>query len=176
MKPIVLACAREQVNNKLRSVLAQQGFWIEGVCTRGAALLSLAQKLSSGVAVCTDFADIPIGSVIQMLPRDFSVVVLLGPGRFFSDSSGIITLNLPIDRVELYQTLKVLSVTCRSDIYSLWNTAETEKEIENPIGKAKEIIMARHNMSEADAHRFIQKRSMDCGVKSEEMAGFILSR
>ena len=43
------------------------------------------------------------------------------------------------------------------------------------IRKAKELLMARNNMTEEEAHRYIQKRSMDNGTDLTETAQMILS-
>ena len=42
------------------------------------------------------------------------------------------------------------------------------------ITRAKELLMSRNCMSEEQAHRFIQKRSMDTGAKMVQTAMKIL--
>ena len=49
---------------------------------------------------------------------------------------------------------------------------EEEKEI---INNAKALIMVRNGMTEEEAHKYIQKRSMDNGVDIVETAQMILS-
>ena len=48
------------------------------------------------------------------------------------------------------------------------------KEEQEVIDRAKQILMTRNDMSEADAFRYIQKRSMDSGRTMVESAGMIL--
>ena len=43
------------------------------------------------------------------------------------------------------------------------------------ISQAKELLMARNNMSEAEAHRYLQKSSMDSGTNMVETAQMVLS-
>jgi response regulator NasT len=43
------------------------------------------------------------------------------------------------------------------------------------IQRAKLLLMERNNMSEEEAHRYIQKTSMDSGTNLVEMAEMILS-
>jgi len=43
------------------------------------------------------------------------------------------------------------------------------------INKAKQVLMVRNNMTEEEAHRYIQKNSMDSGVNMVEMAEMILN-
>ena len=42
------------------------------------------------------------------------------------------------------------------------------------IAKAKELLMARNHMSEAEAHKYLQKSSMDSGTSMTETAQMIL--
>ena len=50
----------------------------------------------------------------------------------------------------------------------------SEKE-RNLITNAKRILMERNNMTEAEAHRYIQKCSMDSGTNMVETAQMIIS-
>ena len=43
------------------------------------------------------------------------------------------------------------------------------------IREAKELLMARNHMSEEEAHRYLQKCSMDSGTNLVETAGMVLS-
>lgn len=43
------------------------------------------------------------------------------------------------------------------------------------IAEAKALLMERNNMTEEEAHRYIQKRSMDNGTGLTETAQMILS-
>ncbi len=43
------------------------------------------------------------------------------------------------------------------------------------IRRAKELLMERNNMSEGEAHRYLQKNSMDSGTNMVETAEMVLS-
>ena len=43
------------------------------------------------------------------------------------------------------------------------------------IAKAKALLMERNNMTEAEAHRYIQKCSMDSGTNLVETAQMVIS-
>jgi response regulator NasT len=49
----------------------------------------------------------------------------------------------------------------------------TEKDTAD-INKAKELLMSRNGMTEQEAHRFIQRKSMDTGAKAVETARLII--
>ncbi|MCR4925763.1 MAG: ANTAR domain-containing protein [Clostridiales bacterium] len=173
MKNIVLACKPEQINIKLQPVLSQQGFWVESVCSNASALLSTAQKMQYGVAVCTNFKDIPSLALPELLPRGFSLILLLSSGQFVPQgSSNLLTINLPLKRDDFITAVKLLAISSSQDLYGIEPKAEDDEKI---ILNAKKILMSRYNMSESDAHRFIQKKSMDCSVKLVDMARFVLA-
>ena len=48
------------------------------------------------------------------------------------------------------------------------------EEEQKLIRAAKELLMDVNRMTEAEAHRFLQKRSMDSGMKLVEMAQYII--
>ena len=50
--------------------------------------------------------------------------------------------------------------------------SEEEKEL---IGKAKALLMERNGMTEPEAHRYIQKCSMDNGTSLVETAQMVIS-
>lgn len=43
------------------------------------------------------------------------------------------------------------------------------------VRMAKELLMARNNMTEEEAHRYLQKSSMDSGTNMVETAEMVLS-
>ena len=47
-------------------------------------------------------------------------------------------------------------------------------EEQRTIDQAKALLMNRNNMSEQEAHRFLQKKSMDNGLKLIDMAVKVL--
>ena len=49
-----------------------------------------------------------------------------------------------------------------------------KEEEQKLIRTAKELLMDVNRMTEAEAHRFLQKRSMDSGMKLAEMAQYII--
>ena len=60
--------------------------------------------------------------------------------------------------------------------FGLIGAASAPPEIvREEIRKAKELLMTRNNMSEEEAHRYLQKSSMDSGTNIVETAEMVLS-
>ena len=53
--------------------------------------------------------------------------------------------------------------------------AERSEEEKQMIRRAKEVLAARNSMTEEEAHRYLQKCSMDSGTSLSETAQMILS-
>ena len=51
---------------------------------------------------------------------------------------------------------------------------EIKEEIPSEVRQAKAILMEVNLMTEAEAHRFLQKRSMDTGAKLADTARLVL--
>lgn len=52
---------------------------------------------------------------------------------------------------------------------------ERSREEQELIKQAKELLMDRNHMTETDAHRYLQKCSMDSGTNMVETAQMIMS-
>ena len=50
-----------------------------------------------------------------------------------------------------------------------------DEEDREAIRQAKEVLMARNRMTEEEAHRYLQKCSMDSGNNMAETAGMVLA-
>ena len=68
--------------------------------------------------------------------------------------------------------LSLLNGRRRSDQKHLKHRSQEDQQI---IRKAKELLMARNSFTEEEAHKYIQKRSMDNGTGLVEVAQMILS-
>ena len=55
------------------------------------------------------------------------------------------------------------------------DTAGRSQKETRIITKAKELLMERNGMSESEAHRYIQKCSMDSGTNMVETAQMVIS-
>ena len=83
-------------------------------------------------------------------------------------------LPLPASRAEFFATLETL---CRRGPWRPRHPAPQRNEEEQRlIRQAKELLMNVNRMSEAEAHRFLQKHSMDMGMKLADTARLILER
>ena len=77
---------------------------------------------------------------------------------------------------DLLDTLEMMTFNYRRKKKKEKDTSKKRtKEQKEVILKAKVILMERNHLSEEEAHRYIQKTSMDSGTNMVETAEMILS-
>ena len=90
--------------------------------------------------------------------------------------SGIIKLAVPLKVHELVSTVDMLSqgIVRRRKRRREKPVIRSEKEAA-VIETAKQLLITRNNMTEEEAHRYLQKRSMDNGTDMVETAQMVLA-
>ncbi len=85
---------------------------------------------------------------------------------------GVLTISKPMDKSYMLQCLGFLEAT-RYKLLLMKRKSETlEKKMEeiSLINRAKLLLIEKYKMSEADAHRYIEKSAMDHCVKRVKIA------
>lgn len=175
---VIVAFPKIENARSIRSILMKGGYTVPVVCTTGAQVLSNAQGLGSGIVVCSArFADMMYEELRGYLPETFEMLLVASPSvcneREIAD---IVCLSMPLQVHELLQTMEMMSYSLSRKKKKLREKPkERTKEQDEIIKNAKAILMERNNLSEEEAHRYIQKNSMDSGNDLVETAQMILS-
>ena len=119
-------------------------------------------------ASCTDLA--------INLSQDFSVGVLLmvksevyDQVAYQVEDYGVLTMSRPCTSKEIFQSMKLLMATQARLRKLERKTANLEEKMEEIrlVNRAKGLLMDNLKMTEAEAHRYIEKAAMDnCEKKS----------
>lgn len=156
----------------------QNGFHVDAICTTGAQALKSANELGGGIIVCGyRFADMIYAELYEYLPSGFEMLLVASPANCAGrDVENLVCLSTPLKGNELLQTVEMMECTLmrrkkREHQKPKMRTGEEQAL----IAEAKALLMERNNLSEEEAHRYLQKRSMDNGTGLEETAQMILS-
>ena len=87
-------------------------------------------------------------------------------------SDDLFRLATPTSKGELITSVRLLLQTSRR-MERLMPSRRSEEE-QHLLWEAKELLIRNHGMTEEQAHRFIQKKSMDAGYKMVQTARLIL--
>ena len=192
MTGIIVAFLRPEDARSVRGILVREGYEVAGVCTSAAQVISLTHNLDGGIVVCGyRLSDMHYSELYQYLPEGYRMLLVASPAKWMDGQpEDIVCLEQPIRVRVLLQTLEGLLTELRrqkkkqrrraagqgdgqpSGENGFGRRSEADRQV---IIKAKELLMERNHMSEGEAHRYIQKISMDSGNSMVETAGMVLA-
>ncbi len=89
---------------------------------------------------------------------------------------GVVCLPMPLKVRDLVNTLEMMSqAQARRRRKQKAQPRKRSEEDRLLISKAKALLMERNHMTESEAHRYIQKCSMDSGTNMVETAQMVIS-
>lgn len=174
---IIVALPKPEEAKGIRSILMKNGFSVTAVCTTGAQALSHIDELNDGIVICGyKLADMIYSELHECLPEGFDMLLMLSH-NVMNECLGnnIVCLSMPLKVHDLINTLSMMcqTISKRRKKARQQPRVRNEKE-ELLIKEAKELLMTRNNMTEEEAHRYIQKCSMDSGSNMVETAQMIV--
>ncbi len=175
---IIVAFPKQENAESIKRILVKSGFQVDAVATTGAQALQSANTLDGGILVCNyRFVDMMYMELYEYLPKTFQMVLVAAPNicneREIDD---LMCLAMPLKVHELVQTMEMMSYSiARKKKKQRAVPKERNEEEKKLIERAKGLLMERNNMTEEEAHRYIQKRSMDNGTDLVETAQMVLS-
>jgi response regulator NasT len=167
-----------EIAAKIKKILSQSGYPVVAVCTTGAQALQNINDLEDGVLICgARFVDMMYEEIYEYLPADFQMLLIASASAVLDrDVDNLVCLSTPLKVHELLGTLEMMEYTITRNRRQMRargrNRSDQEREI---LDQAKGVLMERNSMTEEEAHRYIQKRSMDNGTGMVETAQMILS-
>lgn len=180
---ICLALSQIEEMKKFKLFLSQQGFSIIDESTDGSAALRNIKTLHPDLIIAdADLQGISGIKLAEILDEEdiAPVIVITSSNEGLWMNSGqpqnVAFLRRPITKAGLLQTIQLSLISyqkqkqLKDEIKRLKEQLEDRKLIEN----AKGIIMAKFGMTEKEAHRLLQKKSMDTGTPLRELAKAII--
>ena len=162
----------------IRNLLTRRGYPVSSVCTSGAQALAAADHLGSGIIVCGyKFPDMIYEELYENVAPAFEML-LVASARALSGGvrEGVVGVTMPLKAQELLESLEMIvsSQERRRRRKKTIPPKRSERE-RKLIEDAKALLMERNHMSEEEAHRYLQKTSMDSGTNMAETAEMLFS-
>lgn len=174
---IIVGFPRLQDANNIKNVISRNGFTVSDACTTGAQIISLANNLDEGVVICGyKLSDMHYSEINNYLPKGFEMLLIASPEKLeYCRDNNIVCLPMPIKTYDLLNTLNMMSYQyqCRKKKEKSMPKQRSENE-KALIHKAKLVLMDRNNMTEPEAHRYLQKTSMNTGTNIIDIAEMVL--
>ncbi len=178
MIQLIIALPQIEDARGIRSILLKNGFNVTGVCTTGAQVLSQIDGLNEGIIVCGyKMNDMMYSELRDCLPPGFDML-LMASRRALQEcpDNNIVCLSMPFKVHDLIDTVSMMSsAMIRRRRKNRGKPKVRGAGEEALIKEAKELLMARNNMSEEEAYRYLQKCSMDSSTNMVETAQMVLA-
>ena len=156
----------------------RNGFSVTGVCTTGAQAISQSDGLNDGIIVCSyKLMDMVYTELYDCLPVGFEMLLMASDHLLSQcEGTGVVCLSMPLKVGDLISTVGMIT----EGIERRRRKAKQKPKVRNAeeeaaIKEAKELLMVRNHMTEEEAHRYLQKCSMDSGTNLVETAWMVLS-
>ncbi|MEA4889383.1 MAG: ANTAR domain-containing protein [Clostridiaceae bacterium] len=190
MRHLIIAFSDQEVARKIKTFLSSQGFPVAGTAGSGAQVLQQASMLEGGgVVICPyRFLDMTAQEIMRLLPDEYDMLVLVAPRQQgMIGEPGIYTLTQPVNGPTLLESARQLLDTRQMRTPSpassgrprlkpdaggsgIHQVHERSMEDQKIIEQAKYLLMNRRQWTENEAHRYLQKRSMETGIRLVDLA------
>ncbi len=161
----------------IRSLLMRSGIEVTALCTTGAQALQAIEECEDGIIVCGyRFPDMLCDELREYLPTTFEMVVIASSARYMDiKTDDIVYLSMPMKVYDLLETMNMLIDSLRRKRKKRRaKPRQRSKEEILIIDNAKELLEIQKGMTEEEAHRYLQKTSMDNGTNLVETAQMVL--
>ena len=177
MVNLIVAFPKLEDAKTIKNILVRSGFQVTGICTTGAQAISQADGLHDGVIICGyKLEDMLYSELRECLPPGFELLLMASP-RLLSEcyGEGVVCLSMPLKMNDFLSTINMMTdgIERKRRRRHQQPKRRSEKE-EALIAEAKELLMERNHMTENEAHKYLQKCSMDSGTGIVDTAQMVL--
>lgn len=167
---VFIAFASKKTALAIAKTVISAGYNAAAAVLSAGDLISKLSFYDSGIIICgCRFGDGNINTFIDDIPDSFRIIAIGSPEQLrYCDDGRALTLAVPLNSADLLAYLDMLRTEPQP-------SRRTPAE-EALINRAKRILISSKGMTEAQAHRFLEKKSMDLGRPITEIAEIILKK
>lgn len=177
MDNVIVVFPKLEDAKNIKSILMKSGIEVAAVCTCGAQALEYINNMNDGIVVCSyRFSDMYYTNLKEYMPAGFDMLLIASKAHWMDENTdGIMKLGIPIHNFDLINTLHMMleNQTRRRKRARMSPKVRSEEEMQL-LKEAKAILIDRNHMTEAEAHKYIQKCSMDSGTSLVETAHMVI--
>ena len=176
MSYIVIAMANNGDAIRLKDII-QSGRILEEIiiCQDGSDVLRVAREQEVNLVICTSrLSDMSYEELASYLKSSEKMLMLTREPTMISMSDNIRTLQIPFKSSDFLAAIKSLIPTRYYERAKGSKKRSLEDQMQ--IDSAKQLIMKQERLSEPEAHRYLQKISMDTGLDLVQIARQLLNK
>ena len=174
MSRLIVAFESEVTRQRVCELFAASSFPVRASCRTGAEVIRAAHFMGGAVVVCgVKLADCTADQLYSDLEGLACMLVVAKPEQLeMCENPHIFRLPLPVNRHDLTASVRMLEQLAEMEqARPQQNAADQEL-----IRQAKIYLQEVRLMTEEEAHRYLQKRSMTTRRKMAEVAAEIIDR
>lgn len=167
MRRVIVAFERQSNCDRIREILESTGEFSCLVCRSADQVKRAVHKLRLDLVVCGfKLAGESCESMYHDLPRRCAVLMVAAQAQLdLCEAKEIFKLPTPVRRSELLESAEALARMGRERA-----PAQRSPEERELVEQAKRQLIEHSGMTEDQAHRYLQKRSMDNGARLADTA------
>lgn len=175
MEMVVVAFENDNNRKRVSEMLEVSGVNVKVSCKSGSEAIRAIRKMGSGIVVCGyKLSEMTATDLAYDLSGIAMILAIAPPQQLeLCQSDNIFKLPTPFTRGDLISSIRML-LQMQEKHYKAAPPRRSEKDTAD-INRAKELLMSKNGMTEEEAHRFIQRRSMDTGAKAIDTARLIIN-
>lgn len=179
MGNIIVVFPRLEDAKSIKNLLVRHGFSVQYICTTGSQALECMDSLHGGIVISGyKLQDMVYHHLHGAMPPGFEMLLVASGkvvGSGVAGRMGISSVLMPLKAHELLQAVEAMeSRMSRARKKRRQQPRERDPEEQAVIDRAKRLLMEQRHLTEREAHRYLQKRSMDSGNSLAETAGMVL--
>lgn len=175
---VIVALPKLENAKSIRNLLMKYGFSVAGVATSGARTLSFAHELNDCIIISGyQLADMIYEELWESMP-EYARMLLLTSKDVAADcgAKGIVYMEMPFRSNDLIDQVNEMADQMELERRRRRSRPKvrSKQEVEL-IQTAKQMLQLQREMTEEEAHHYLQKCSMENGTNLVETAQMVLS-
>ncbi len=169
---IFIAFDNRKIAVSIAKILIENGNNVVSIAKNTAELIRSRHYYHGGIIItgCV-FDGTRMEKIVDSASEEFTFIILGNKGQLDDfNNDKVFKLSMPLQKNDLICSVEML-MTMDTQYKP---TAHKNQDEEKIIIRAKHLLIDMYNMSEEQAHRYMQKKSMDTGRKLADIARIII--
>ncbi|MGN0497194.1 MAG: ANTAR domain-containing response regulator [Lachnospiraceae bacterium] len=177
MISVIVVFPKLEEAKSIKNLLVRNGIDVLAACTTASQVITYTDDLDQGIIISGyKLVDMMYSEMLEYLPDTFNML-LIASKRYYTEccSSDIVCMSMPIKAADLVENVQLMYDKLYAEVRRKKARPKVRSEEEKQvILHAKSMLMRQKDMTEEEAHRYLQKKSMDNGTGLVETAHMIL--
>lgn len=177
MISVIVVFPKLEEAKSIKGLLVRNGIDVIAACTSASHVINLTDDLDYGIVVSGyKLVDMMYSELLECLPATFDMLVVASQ-RHYAEcrTSDVVCLSMPVKAADMVNTVNLMYDKMyrqkKREKAKPKHRSEEEKQV---IAHAKMVLMQQKGMTEDEAHKYLQQKSMDNGINLVEMAHMVI--